>query len=168
MANLDTKTKIIGDMTVTLSKEKGATASAFDRLVAGLKFLGNAVTDPNYGMSSDRPDQGLPGAQPGPDQGLPGGRVERPEQGLPPGNARPDQGLPPANARPDQGLPGAQPGADNTLPSGARPDNTVPGQPGVGNAVPGAKLGEFLQNNADEIARAILKGTACDPASPKK
>jgi hypothetical protein len=40
-----------------------------------------------------RPDQGLPGDQPGIDNTLPG-----------------------SQPRPDQGLPGAQPGIDNTLP----------------------------------------------------
>lgn len=155
MANLDTKTKVIGDMTVTLSKEKGGAASAFDRVVAGLKFLGRAVTDPGYGISSDRPDQSLPGAQPGVDNTLPGGG--RPDQSLPDAErpSDPNYGIN-APATPDQGLP----------PTATTKPGSPAGQPD--QSLPGAKLGAFLQENADEIARVILKGTACDPAQPKR
>jgi hypothetical protein len=98
-----------------------------------------------------RPDQGLPGQQPGvshpiapggqppgiwpapghPDQGLPGGG------GAPPGmilvwipgvgwtyiqaGVRPDQGLPGQPPRPDQGLPGQQPGVSHPIAPGGQP-----------------------------------------------
>jgi hypothetical protein len=74
--------------------------------------------------------------------------IERPDQGLPPVHGHPDQGLPGQGGRPDQSLPGAQPGPDQGLPN--------------------EDLGEFLKDHAKEIAAAILKGTACDPAQPKK
>jgi hypothetical protein len=93
-----------------------------------------------------RPDQGLPGEQPGIDNSLPG-MPAYPDQGLPmpppgtfpppspahpivpappstpPGVIWPPIGRPPSwgggwgsGNRPDQGLPGSQPGPDNTLP----------------------------------------------------
>jgi len=82
---------------------------------------------------------------------------------------RPDQGLPGSGARPDQGLPGSQPKPDQGLPpSGERPDQGLPGsQPEVDQGLPGEKLASFLKDNAAAIAKAILKGTACDPAQPK-
>jgi hypothetical protein len=87
-------------------------------------------------------DNGLPPSGARPDQSLPGSGA-RPDQGLPPSPGHPDQGLPPSGARPDQGLPG----------SGARPDNDLPPN--------------FLGDHAKEIAKTILKGTACDMDKPQ-
>jgi hypothetical protein len=90
-------------------------------------------------------DNELPGSGGRPDQGLPPS-PGHPDQGLPGGGTRPDQGLPPSGGsggHPDQGLPGG----------GARPDNDLPPN--------------FLGDHAKEIAKAILKGTACDIDKPK-
>jgi hypothetical protein len=73
---------------------------------------------------------------------------------LPGSGARPDQGLPPSGARPDQGLPGQPPAPDQGLPGQPpRPDNDLPPN--------------FLADHAKEIAKAILKGTACDMDKPQ-
>ena len=86
----------------------------------------------------NRPDNSLPGSQPGVDNTLPG------QPGAPP---RPDQGLPGQGAgappKPDQGLPGSQPGVDNDLPG-------------------------FIHDNAKAIAKAILEHCVqCNTAQPK-
>lgn len=143
MAQYDTITKqVTDDITVTISKKKDGTAG--DRLVAFLKWLSEKVVDPDYGVSGDRPahpiapggkppgggggrpDNSLPGDQPGIDNTLPG---QRPPGGKPDqGDERPSNDLPTwigANADkvaklvlascfdckvPDQGLPpSAQP-----------------------------------------------------------
>jgi hypothetical protein len=76
-----------------------------------------------------------------------------------PGDPKPDNTLPGTPAAPDQGLPPTSPGA---------PDQGLPGaQPGVDNELPLEDLADFLTEHAKEIAAAILKGTACDPAQPK-
>ncbi len=96
-----------------------------------------------------------PPVDPGYGQGSTGGRPDQGLPGKPPGEAtqpRPDQGLPgkpPGQAQqphPDQGLPGA---------SGGQPDNSLP---------------EFIGDNAEEIAKAVLgKCFDCtDGAQPKK
>jgi hypothetical protein len=57
------------------------------------------------------PDQSLPGGpgQPGvPGQGLPGGSGGRPDQSLPGSQPGADNTLPGGGARPDQGLPGGE------------------------------------------------------------
>ena len=77
------------------------------------------------GGSGGRPDQGLPGAQPGPDQGLPG---EQPEI---------DNSLPRPPFDPEIEI-------DNELPEEEIPvdiDNTLPGyEPRPGNELPSAGL----------------------------
>lgn len=159
MAEYKTKALSLGDITVTASR--ASQDNAADRLEAVLEWIGDQIVDPGYGQGgSERPDQGLPGGKP-----------VRPEQGLPGAQPGVDNSLPGGKpATPDQGLPGAQPEPDQGLPGGPpkRPDQGLPGeQPEVGNEVPGADLGKFLQEHAAEIAAAILKGTACDPAQPK-
>jgi hypothetical protein len=82
---------------------------------------------------------------------------------LPGGGGGPDQSLPGAGAgggpRPDQGLPGQGGGTKPVDPDEGAPDQGLPGQ----------ELSEFLKENADEIAKAVLKGTLCDPeAQPKR
>jgi hypothetical protein len=126
-----TKAVTIGDITVTVSK---AGKTGAEKVAALIRFIAEKIKDPNYGIEEGaRPDQGLPGQQPGPDQGLPG-EQPGPDQGLPGGSG----------GTPDQGLPGNQPEIDNSLPG-------------------------FLSDHADEIAKAVLKGTLCDPAAaPKK
>jgi hypothetical protein len=110
MSQYDTLVKqVTEDVTVTISKKKGATAG--ERLEAFLKWLAGAAVDPDYGIEEGHPDQGLPGS---------GGK---PDQGLPPGV---DNTLP-GSGRPDNSLPGSQPGVDNTLPGS---------QPGVDNELP--------------------------------
>jgi hypothetical protein len=92
-----------------------------------------------------RPDNTLPGSQPGVDNTLPGGQGGRPDNSLPgsqpgidntlPGDIpRPEHPiyypLPPGAPPPqvDNTLPGSQPGVDNTLPgSQPKPDNELPG-----------------------------------------
>jgi hypothetical protein len=89
---------------------------------------GSGPVDPGYSPpwarpQPPRPNQDLPGQQPGiwgpgfpyPDQGLPG-HQPYPDQGLPGFQPRPDQGLPGFQPRPDQGLPGNQPYPDQGLP----------------------------------------------------
>jgi hypothetical protein len=80
-----------------------------------------------------------------PDQSLPGGGGS-PDNTLPGGGESPDQGLPPSGS--------TKPGSD-----APRPDQGLPGQ----------ELADFLKENADAIAKEVLKGTLCDPAAtPKK
>jgi hypothetical protein len=149
MTTYNTATKTIGDITVTVSKAKSG--SAGDRLIAFLEWLGGP-----------HPDQGLPGSGGYPDQGLPGGSGGKPDQGLP---GTPDNSLPGGSGgSPDNSLPGSQPGPDNSLPgSQPGPDQGLPGsQPGVDNTLPG-----IIAANAKEIAKAILKGTACDMDKPQ-
>jgi hypothetical protein len=143
MAQYDTWSKTKDDITVTISKKKGANSG--ERLVAFLKWLSeNPHPDhglPGGGGSGNRPDQGLPGG---------GGTPPKPDQGLPPSGG----GTPP---KPDQGLPGSQPGVDNTLPGA---------QPGVDNELP------WLGQHADEIAKLILLGKCFEcsdeSAQPKR
>lgn len=78
--------------------------------------------DPGYGISADRPEQGLP--IPPPPPGIwPPPSLSRPIVPIGPDNSLPVQPgtiwpPPGAPARPDQGLPGGQGGnVDNTLPS---------------------------------------------------
>ncbi len=153
MSSATTKHWTVKDVTVSVTKKSGGTAG--EKLVAFLEWLAAQAppVDPGYGQGSSggRPDQGLPGKPPGeatqprPDQGLPG---------KPPGTAtqpKPDNelpGKPPGQAQqphPDQGLPGA---------SGGQPDNSLP---------------EFIGDNAEEIAKAVLgKCFDCkDGAQPK-
>jgi hypothetical protein len=116
---------------------------------------GEGPVDPDYGIGSEHPDQGLPPLGLGPDNGLPKPPAgvwppltpSHPIQPAPPGTLpgtiwppvwpvdpgygvgieRPDQGLPGSPGHPDQGLPGAPPGVDNTLPGGpVRPDQGLP------------------------------------------
>lgn len=80
------------------------------------------------------------------------------------GGGHPDQGLPPEHGRPDQGLPE---GGTKPTPPGqggvGRPDQGLPGdQPEAG------QLPAFIRENAEEIAKAILKGTLCDPDKEPK
>jgi hypothetical protein len=139
MTQYDTKAFNVGDLTVTLSKAKSGDAAG--RLQAFLEFLGEKITDPGYGKpegGAGRPDQGLPGGSGG---------------------------------RPGQELPDSQPGVDNELPSGRpdRPSQGLPGaQPGPDQGLPGEQIGKVLKEKAKEIAAEVLKGTLCDPASPKK
>ena len=84
-----------------------------------------APVDPDYGLPSERPDQGLPGAQPRPDQGLPGSQP-RPDQGLPGSQPHPEHPIAGTGNRPDQGLPGAQP----------RPEHPIVLPPDSGGWVP--------------------------------
>jgi hypothetical protein len=161
MSSATTKSWTVKDVTVSVTKKSGGTAG--EKLIAFLEWLGEQKpVDPGYGQGGGgRPDQGLPGQGGRPDNTLPGqggGSGGRPDQGLPgkpPGEAtqpRPDQGLPgkpPGQAQqphPDQGLPGA---------SGGQPDNSLP---------------EFIGDNAEEIAKAVLgKCFDCtDGAQPKK
>src|SRR3954464_11709703 len=102
-------------------------------------------------VNQGRPDQGLPGQQPGIDNSLPGfsggGYIDNtlppppgiwpppveiwPPTPLPPGYPMPPGSIwPPVNVnRPDQSLPGSV---------GNRPDQSLPGsQPGVDNTLPG-------------------------------
>jgi hypothetical protein len=67
-----------------------------------------------------------------------------PDQSLPGEPAHPDQGLPGAGGQPDQGLPGGRP---------VRPGHDLPPN--------------FIHDNAKEIAKAILKNTACDMDRPQ-
>lgn len=157
----DTWSATKDDITVTISKAKDQTAGG--RLKAFLEWLHENFPDPGYGQGRPippRPDQGLPGSQPGvdntlpkpggkPDQGLPPGQGGKPDQGLP---GQPDNTLPKPGGRPDQGLPGSQPGPDNELPGE---------QPGIDNTLP--------KENLDELVKLILgKCTSCDTAQPKK
>jgi hypothetical protein len=157
MTQYDTKAFNVGDLTVTLSKAKSGDAA--DRLQKFLEFLGEKITDPGYG----KPEGGAGR----PDNTLPGGSGGRPGQGLP---GAPDNTLPGGSGgRPGQELPDSQPGVDNELPSGRpdRPSQGLPGeQPGIDNSLP--QLGAALKGKAKEIAAEVLKGTLCDPASPKK
>src|SRR3954469_16868551 len=54
----------------------------------GLRVIGYTVVDPSlsvgFPLPGARPDQSLPGHQPGIDNTLPGNITERPDQGLPP------------------------------------------------------------------------------------
>jgi len=97
-----------------------------------------------------------------------GNKIVDPDYGVDAGG-RPDQGLPPSPGHPDQGLPGTGGRPDNTLPPSG---GTKPVEPDEGGAeqLPAetGKLAEFLKSHAKEIAAAILKGTLCDPAQPKK
>lgn len=80
------------------------------------------------------------------DNSLPEGPPNRPvAPDQPPGAPnRPDQGLPKPPGRPDNSLPGDQPEISNDLPS-------------------------WLANNADEIAKAVLKNCFdCNTAQPHK
>jgi len=172
MAEYHTKVVTLDDITVTVSKAKSP--SAGDRIEAVLKWIAEQID------SLPRPDQGLPGEQPGIDNSLPGSQP-RPDQGLPGSQPGIDNSLPGQGGRPDNTLPGSQPGPDNTLPGGqgGRPDNSLPGdqprpdqglpgaQPGVDNELPHEALVELLEEKAKDIALAILKDTACDPAQPK-
>ena len=138
MAKYDTRALTVGDLTVTVSK---AGKSAAEKIVAFLEALADRI-DADYG----KPEGG------------------HPDQGLPPGQGRPDQGLPPAAGRPDQGLPE---GGTKPTPPGqggvGRPDQGLPGdQPEAG------QLPAFIRENAEEIAKAILKGTLCDPDKEPK
>jgi hypothetical protein len=74
-----------------------------------------------------------------------------------------DPGYGVGEGRPDNSLPGTPGQPDNTLPgSGA---GTKPVDPDEGNA---SQLPSFIGEKAKEIAAAILKGTLCDPAQPKR
>jgi hypothetical protein len=143
MSQYDTLVKqVTEDVTVTISKKKGATAG--ERLEAFLKWLAGAAVDPDYGIEEGHPDQGLPGAPPTAGQPLPG---QPPTAGQP---------LPGQPGKPDQSLPGSQPGVDNTLPGS---------QPGVDNELP-----KIIGEHAKEIAKLILgKCYDCkdDTAGPK-
>jgi hypothetical protein len=96
-----------------------------------------------------RPDQSLPGAQPGIDNTLPGGQggqIDNTLPGdlpipshpiyypLPPGApVHPDQGLPGDQPYPDQGLPGSQPRPDQGLPGDQpKPSHPIVLPPGGG------------------------------------
>ncbi len=110
-------------------------------------------------VTGNRPDNELPGQQPGIDNSLPKPPpgvfpppvISHPIVPIPPGTSvppgtiwppvnpdRPSNELP-SGGRPDNTLP---PGVDNTLPggSGGRPDNTLPGQPNrPDNSLPGSQ-----------------------------
>lgn len=133
MPAYDTVTKVIGDITVTVSKAKEGNAG--ERLEAFLKWLSEKIVDPGYGVSGDRPSTG-----PVP----PGGAPPQPDQGLPGSPGYPSTGPVP---------PGGSPGV---------PTHPIAGGPGINNELPG-----FIAANAKDIAKAILKGTACDPDKPQ-
>jgi hypothetical protein len=150
MADYDTKAAKIGGVTVTVSKE--VKDNAGDRVIALLKFIAkwaHAGKPPEGGIDNSVPE-GPPNRPVAPDQ--PPGGGNRPDQGLPPSGNHPDQGLPgqgkpPAGGggnRPDQGLPGGGDHISNDLPS-------------------------WIANNADEIAKAVLKSCFdCNTAQPHK
>ena len=80
-----------------------------------------------------RPDQSLPGAQPGIDNTLPGGQGGQIDNTLPGDLPIPSHPiyfpLPPGAPYPDQGLPGSQPYPDQGLPEGQpHPDQGLPGE----------------------------------------
>ena len=121
---------------------------AYSRSPIHVRQTGGPV-DPDYGQGGDRPDQGLPGEQPGIDNELPPAPpgvwpppvashpIVPAPPGTPPGTiwpspGRPDNSLPGGRpARPDQGLPGEQPEIDNSLPGG---------QPGIDNSLPSSSF----------------------------
>jgi hypothetical protein len=151
-----TKAYSVGDITVTVSK---AGKTGADKVAALLEWISEQIVDPGFGQGGGSPDNSLPGgggSGGSPDNTLPGGGA-RPDQDLPSGGARPDQDLPGGGARPGQGLPPSgsnKPGSDV-----GRPDQSLPGQ----------EFADFLKEQAEEIAKAVLKGTLCDPAAqPKK
>jgi hypothetical protein len=101
-------------------------------------------------VTGNRPDNELPGQQPGIDNSLPKPPpgvfpppvISHPIVPIPPGTSVPPGTIwPPVNPdrpsnelpggrppRPDNTLPGSQPGVDNTLPQQpSRPDNSLPG-----------------------------------------
>lgn len=136
-----TAEKAIGDLTVKLTSV--SKSDAFARLKAALEYIASLPVDPGYGVDEgSKPDNSLPGS---------GGR---------PDNSLPNRG----GARPDNSLPDA-PSTKPTPPTGGgeAPDQGLPGG-GSGGAHP------WLGQHVDEIAKAILKGTACDPdaAQPKR
>lgn len=102
---------------------------------------GVGPTDPGYGISSDRPDQGLPVPPPGiwPPPSLSRPIVPiSPDNSLPvqPGTIWPPPGRP---NRPNNSLPGGGGYPDNSLPgSGGQPDNSLPGGGGgeINNGLP--------------------------------
>jgi hypothetical protein len=169
-----TAEKAIGDLTVKLTSV--SKSDAFARLKAALEYIASLPVDPGYGVDEgSKPDNSLPGSGGRPDNSLPGGGG-RPDNSLPGGGEAPDNSLPGSGGRPDNSLPnrgGARP--DNSLPDapstkptpptggGEAPDQGLPGG-GSGGAHP------WLGQHVDEIAKAILKGTACDPdaAQPKR
>lgn len=133
------KTKALTVGDLTVTVSK-AGKSAAEKIVAFLEALADRM-DPDYGVpEGGRPDQGLP-----PGGVVGGGPADKP-------GAHPDHdlpsgghvgGKPPGTAeRPDQGLPGEQPEA--------------------------GQLPAFIRENAEEIAKAILKGTLCDPDKEPK
>lgn len=139
----DTRVLKKGSLTVTISKE-AKSPSAGDRLEAFLKILA-AVS------SGNRPDQSLPGQQPGA------------------GN-QPDQSLPGQQPGIDNTLPGGQPGIDNSLPEPPTgptdpvyPDNALPEAPPTAGNLP-----SWTGDHAKEIARAILGHCfQCNTSQPK-